>query len=60
MYKIDSIENYQYVYSEEEVTQFISANLDKPFTIKNIQTEHSLFPVFRIDCGDNGKKESNS
>jgi hypothetical protein len=49
-----------YLYTIEDVTAFISANLDKKFSIHNIQTEHSLFPVFRVDCEENGEKESNS
>jgi hypothetical protein len=60
MSKIDDIDNCQYVYTIEDVTAYISANLDKKFSIHNIQTEHSLFPVFRIDCEEDGKEKSKS
>lgn len=60
MDKMNKIDNCQYVYTEEDVAKFISANLHRKFSIHNIQTEHSLFPVFRIDCEEDGKEESKS
>lgn len=60
MSRSDNLHISQYVYTEEDVMKFISANLHRKFSIHNIQTEHSLFPVFRIDCEEDGKEESKS